>query len=448
MNFSSIDIDTRKRIEKSRLERLIRTKARAATDAEMARLWKMVHAIDPQARDTNNPFVGMHAVTLDRSNLDQLDRDGIASLKADGLHAHAAFVNCDQSELQGGERRDTVLFVLRGASGALPQVFAVDCVYQRTFTPVLLDGELCLRKRHLSPEEFLAINSGQNVHTRPYLQYPVAADAQAYADGVDVTGDEYQSVYDAHFELVYAAFDCMYLLRKAQVSRPYTERIALVRNLTEASPVADQTKRYRACVDQMSTAVQYAGGAEQFALRMFMKPMFAMAHTAAAMHAVPTCMRGIAIDGVIFNTATDTYHVGTNPRLLKWKPEHTADLVLVREQTATEMLSESYTLCAQRAGRLMSVTDNILLDTPNARQLAARYAVDLNAAVGATVLECVGVRVQTPMIDDGVHVFWRPVHPRPEKQLPNSLATFNNVMTAVAAPIDQARIVATLAAQQ
>ena len=64
-----------------------------------------------------------------RANLDQLDRDGIASLKADGLHAHAAFVNCDQSELQGGERRDTVLFVLRGASGLLPQVFATIATY-------------------------------------------------------------------------------------------------------------------------------------------------------------------------------------------------------------------------------------------------------------------------------------------------------------------------------
>ena len=433
-----IDHDMRKRIEKRRLERLILKKARPPTEGECARLMQMIRAIEPQA---NAPFIGMHAVTLDRSNLNTLDCNGIASLKADGLHAHAAFVNCEENNEALGERRDAAIFVLRGASGALPQRFAVDFIFQRTMTPVLLDGELCLRKRQLTPEEFRAVNSGQNVHTRPYLQYPSAADAQAHADGTDIASDEYQAVYDAHFELVYAAFDCMYLQSKAQISRSYAERIALVRDLFEASPVVEQTKRYRVSVDHIRAALAYAGGAENFALRMFMKPMFSMQHTSAAMHVVPACMQGIAIDGVIFNTSSDQYIVGTNPRLLKWKPENTADLVVVREQFSSGIVPDRFVLFAQADGMLVPVSDALLLDTPNARWLVDAYAMPAGASK-PMVLECVGVRVQEPVL----HVGWRPAQPRPEKSAPNSVATYQNVHAAAAQPLDEAAIVAALAA--
>ena len=439
-----IDSDTRKRIEKSRLARLIGQQARRPTEGEMERLGRMVRAVEPS---TSGPFVGMHAVTLVRANLGALDRQGIASLKADGLHAHAAFVNCELAleQLRPAERRDTVLFVMRGAVGALPQVFAVDRVFHRSQRPVLLDGELCLRKTRLSPDECRAIKSGQNVHTRPYLQYPSATDAQAHADGTDITSDAYQSVYDAHFELVYAAFDCLYLNRMAQTNKPFADRIALVRTLTETSPIVDQTKRFREGVDQIRAAVEYAGGTDQFSLRVFMKPTFPIEHARAAMHAVPACMHGIGTDGVVFNNATDTYVVGTNERLLKWKPEHTADLVVLRVPATSDLLPCRFVLCAQNQGVLIPVSDRLLLDTPEARHLVEQYSIENKSLAGATVLECVGVYVSTGWA--GVNpggVAWRPTHVRHEKQAPNSVQTYENVQAAVADQLDEQAIVAYL----
>lgn len=442
--------EQRKQIEKNRLYRAIARHAREPTHSELARLRVMVKTIDASA---SSLFVGMHAVTLVRENLAQLDPAGLASLKADGLHAHAAFVNSELKQPAAAERTDagltvpradTVLFVLRGAVARLPQVFAIDRVFMHTRTPVMFDGELCLRKRRLTPDEFRAINSGQNIHTRPYLEYPSATDAQALADGIDIVSDSYQSVYDDQFELVYAAFDCMYLQRKAQINRPFAERVALVHKLTESSPITDQTKRHRDRLAQIQAAIEYAGGVERFAIRLFMKPMFPVQHARAAMHAVPACMQGIATDGVIFNAADDTYVVGANPRLLKWKPEHTADLVVVRQTGGTALLPQQYTLFAQEHGAPVAVSNNLLVDTPTAQRLAHECAVD-EPHLQAPVVECVGVPLVAPL-SNTLEVYWRPVHLRPEKRAPNSLDTYRNVLAAAANQLDEPAVVAYLAA--
>lgn len=444
-----IDCEQRKQIEKNRLYRAIARQAREPTHSELARLEAMVKTVDASA---SSLFVGMHAVTLVRENLSQLDPGGLASLKADGLHAHAAFVNSELKQYAAERvdaglavpRADTVLFVLRGAVAKLAQVFAIDRVFMHTRTPVMFDGELCLRKRRLTPDEFRAINSGQNIHTRPYLEYPSATDAQALADGIDIASDSYQSVYDDQFELVYAAFDCMYLQRKAQINRPFAERVALVHKLTEASPITEQTKRHRDRLTQIQAAIDYAGGVDRFAIRLFMKPMFPVQHARAAMHAVPACMQGIATDGVIFNAADDTYVIGTNPRLLKWKPEHTADLVVVRQADGTALLPQQYTLFAQERGEPVAVSNNLLIDTPTAQRLAHECAVE-EPHPQAPVLECVGVPLVSPL-SNAVEVYWRPVHLRPEKRAPNSLDTYRNVLAAAANQLDEPAVVAYLAA--
>jgi hypothetical protein len=436
-----IDGDARKRIEKNRLQRAIQQYARAPTEDELRRLRQMIGAVDPHARDL---FVGMHAVTLVHENLHQLDVDGLASLKADGVHAHAAFVN-SHLENHPIERADSVLFVMRGAMGSVPQVFAIDRIFIHTRTAVLFDGELCLRKKRLTPDEFRAINSGQNVHTRCYLQYPTATDAQAAADGIDVTSDSYQSVYDSHFELVYAAFDCMYLQRKSQTNRPFSERMAIVHKLTESLPIADNTKRYRDRLAQITAAVQYAGGVENFSIQIFMKPMFHVQHAHSAMHLVQACMRGIGTDGVIFNNASDTYVVGVNQRLLKWKLEHTADFVIVRQTGTTDLLPTKYALYVQDGGKPVHVGGNVLLDTDNAQQLIQRYAVHSGTGQRASVIECTGVCLQTPLIDGSLAVYWRPVQARAEKKTPNSLETYRNVVAAVLNHVDEAALVTYLA---
>jgi hypothetical protein len=180
-----------------------------------------------------------------------------------------------------------------------------------------------------------------------------------------------------------------------------------------------------------------------------MKPMFPVQHVrAAAMHAVPACMQGIATDGVIFNGATDTYVVGTNPRLLKWKPEHTADLAVVRQTGGTVLLPQQYVLCAQEHGRPVCVSSNLLIDTAAARRLVNEFAVD-QLATDAPVLECVGVLRAVPQIEGTtLEVYWRPVQLRAEKRSPNSLETYQNVIAAVANHLDEPTVVAYLVQQQ
>lgn len=446
MNYA-IGAEQRRQIEKTRLHRMIARLARTPTAAESDRLALIIKTVAPEAQ---SQFIGMHAVPLMRDNLASLDIGGLASLKADGLHAHAAFVNSDAKQ-----SADTVLFVTRSETSALPHCFAIDRVFMHTRTAVLFDGELCLRKRVLSADECRAINSGQNVHTRPYLEYPAACDAQAHADGVDVTSDSYQAVYDSHFELVYAAFDCMYLQRKSQAMRPFAERIALVHKLTESLPIADNTRRYRERVAQIQAAVDYAGGTERFALRIFMKPMFAVQHARAAMHAVPACMQGIATDGVIFYSATDTYIVGNNPRLLKWKPEHTADLVVARlvdttggtADTSSIVPRQPFGLFAVAPHGLVLVSRNVLADTPAARALLQQIDVESNA--GKTlILECVGVLIKTAFNapDAPPAVYWRPVQMRVEKLAPNSLDIYMSIVNAIVVHLDEAAVVAYITA--
>ncbi len=163
------------------------------------------------------------------------------------------------------------------------------------------------------------------------------------------------------------------------------------------------------------------------------------------MHAVPACMHGIGTDGVVFNNATDTYLVGTNERLLKWKPEHTADLVVLRVPATSDLLPCKFVLCAQNQGVLIPVSDRLLLDTPEARRLVEQHSIENKSLAGATVLECVGVYVSAGWAEvNAGGVAWRPTHVRHEKQAPNSVQTYENVHAAAADQLDEQAIVAYL----
>lgn len=445
---ATIDKYTRQQIERRRLLRIYQVLSREATELELERLQALVRTVQPKS-DAGKYFLGMHAVTLMHENKHQLDLSGYASLKADGVHCHLARVNLKTPPQQptgavimGGkgeilefvdfepieppppeiERTDSVLFITRDN-----KVRAIDRVLLHNENKrVMLDGELCLRKIHMSEEERLRINSAHNVHYKDYLDYYADADEQAAADGVDICSDEHQQRYDEHYELVYAAFDCI-VVHTRQVSRSYLQRATLVHNMTESSITQDTTAAFRRRMDAVRRAVEYAGGDDQFQLTVFLKPMWSVKDIRAAMHAVPACMQGIATDGVIFNPNDSAYEPGkSNARLLKFKVHHTADFHV--QHTG----SNSYDLYVQDADSELSVVShNLLTDTPAARALVRAHVPTGELARRRCILECEGVH------DEHGALWWRPVQHRSEKKKPNSRQNYEGVLTALANVLDE-----------
>lgn len=191
----AIDKHTRQRIERKRLMRVVRRVSRAPTALELERLRDVMRKIE-HSLPTNQYFVGMQAVGMTHANRADLDVNGYGSLKADGVHAHLVRVTTramEEAAIAAGDadapRCDTVLCVLRNN-----EVLVLDrVVLLKPDVRVVLDGELCLRKEHLTPEERYRINSAVSVHTGDYLDFYTAADEEAAARGVDVGGDEHQA---------------------------------------------------------------------------------------------------------------------------------------------------------------------------------------------------------------------------------------------------------------
>lgn len=439
-----IDRYARQQIERRRLLRIFESISREPTELELERLQSLVKTLQPRA-EPGKYFVGMHAVTLMHENKHMLDLTGYASLKADGVHCHLARVNLKtftpadpntgevvEEAAPPIERTDAVLFITRDN-----RVRAVDRVLLHNENKrVMLDGELCLRKIHLSEEERLRINSAHNVHYKDYLEYFADADEQAAAAGIDVQSDEHQRRYDEHYELVYAAFDCM-VVHTRQVSRSYLQRTTLLHNMTESSITQDTTAAFRRRMDAVRRAVAYAGGDDQFQLTVFLKPMWSVKDIRAAMHAVPACMQGIATDGVVFNPNDSAYEPGaSNARLLKFKVHHTADFAV--QHTG----SNCFELYVQESdGQLAVVSHNLLTDTPAARALVRRH-VPTGTGVPRMrcILECEGVRHTGGDDDDGA-LWWRPVQHRSEKKKPNSRQNYDGVLMALSNVLDEEALI-------
>lgn len=422
-------------IERRRLMRIFERMAREPTSGEHERLRALIKVCNPGVR-AGDLFIGMHAVTLTHDNKEQLDVEGFASLKADGLHCHLARVNLSTPQQSqpngtesteappaGPERLDTALFITRDH-----RVLAVDRVLIHNDNKrLLLDGELCLRKIHLSEDERLRINSAHNVHVSNYLDYYANADEAAALAGIDIASDEHQAQYDDYYELVYAAFDCL-LITTRQMNRDYLQRITLVHEMTETMMTQTATAALRRRMAQIKRAVDYAGGPDQTQLTVFLKPTWSVKDIRAAMHAVPSCMQGIATDGVIFNPNRCAYVVGTNARLLKFKPHHTADLAFVRDSK-----DNALSICVTaEGGALTKVLTQILTDTPSARRLSEMRGSPL-------IFECEAV-----MRDAGstvADIWWRPLQHRSEKKAPNSYETYQSVVRAVLRPLDEEAVV-------
>jgi len=431
MSDFAIDEHERAAVERRRLMRVLDKRTRAPTEREVQQYNAMV---EPLARgsldDARNRFVGMHAVTLtEQAARETLDLDGFGSLKADGVHAHLACLGGSHKPRQrrrsGAESEITKpralppmqVAVLATRDGTLRAVDGIQ-MHNRD-EPVLLDGELCLRKKKLTREEDWRIKSARNVHRDACIDYPLHADS-GKSTAVDLASDAHQAQYDDEWRLVYAAFDCL-LVIEAQVARPYAERVQLVHELLETPPLLQKSARHtrRAQKIALSSEAAREKGIEQLPLLVFGKPVWRVADVDIAFHAAPHCMHGVPLDGVVFTPNDAPYVPGTNHRVLKWKPVHTLDL-------AVDERGRPYVL---NGGKRVAVTDTIVAESDRECNLFAA------AQHQRAILECAGERHA-----ESASVRWRPVLLRREKKRPNNEANYRSVRRAVLEELDEDKL--------
>jgi len=440
-----IDKHTRQRIERKRLMRIVRSRARAPTALEMERLRDVLRKIEHRLPPAQH-FVGMQAVGMTHANRGDLDVNGYGSLKADGVHAHLVRVTSrameearqkvadeadEQAEIEV-PRCDTVLCVLRNNT-----VLALDrVVLLKPDVRVVLDGELCLRKEHLSPEERYRINSAVSVHTGDYLDFFTAADEEAAGRGVDVRSDAHQEQYDKYYTLLFGAFDALYAGARV-TGNPYLERMKLVKELTEVPLARMASKMTRQAVEELEAQVERAGGISSLALFVFCKPIWSVQFIKAALHTVPECMRGVLIDGVIFNPAQAPYTRGINRQLLKFKLAHPIDFEIAASPGAVAG-ELRYALRVMQSGRLLELEGGELLaDT--------RLAIDMldelfghckrGGRAHSAIVEC------EPVVDVQKSVRWRPLQHRAEKRFPNNYETYTATLESLNNTFDETALI-------
>jgi len=424
---SEIDPHTRQRIERQRLMRVVRETARAPTPLELERLGALMRKVEP-ALGAGEYFAGMQAKGLTHANRGDLDVRGFGSLKADGVHAHLARVTT-RSAASERERYDTVLCVLRNN-----EVLAFDhVVLLKPTAQLVLDGELCLRKETLSEAERYRINSAVSVHTGDYLEFHTAADEEAAASGTDVRAPAHQRQYDAHYTLLFGAFDVLYAGARV-TSNTYLERMKIAKELTE-TPLARQTSiAFKRAEEELRAQIEYAGGFQALSLFVFTKPIWPVQFIKAALHTVPECMRGVLVDGVIFNPSDEPYRRGVNPRLLKFKVAHPVDFDIAPVRAGGE---HHYALRLLSRGRLIEVEGaELRCDTRLATELLDEM---FGGGRASAIVECELVNGGDG--GGGGILAWRPLQHRAEKQRPNSYEAYQDTFGTLKHTLDESALI-------
>lgn len=254
----------------------------------------------------------MHDDEEDAAEREQMEQETVAGLVEDWLRK-ANIEQEVQDQPTEGDRWDTLIVCTAdNALRAVPRV-----LLQNENKLTMLTGKICLRKIRLSDEERLRINSAFNVLQRDYLTYYTYADEAAVAAGADILSDAHQAAYDKHFEIVFAVSDCL-LVHTRQVNNPYLQRVTLVHNLTEMPVPQDTTQAYKRRKDAIDRAVAYSGGEARLQMTIFLRPFWSVKHIRASMHAVPACLQGTIIDGVVLTPNDAIYEPGANAKLLHY----------------------------------------------------------------------------------------------------------------------------------
>jgi hypothetical protein len=308
---------TNARNQRDRLKRMIAAVSQKPTagdiielDALLQRVAPMRSFATPQSR-----FVGMNALTLTRDTLPTLTRMSLVFHKVNGIGALAAMSAKGSRSATEGSQGKRMIFVRRNGA------FVVDnVVLPLRSGRVLMDGELCVRRRELSAAE------------KAHLHAPIPC----------VVGYEYMEPdddlpeNDAKYELCFMAHDLL-VDDSATVSgsRARTgdavavlqpiERLTRLKALLQASPTPDARTD-----EALTAAVTELAGAEPAVTLIFKEPYLAV-NIRLALRTLPACLHGVPRDGLVFMPGTGEYRIGeTNPALLKYKAwrDNTADLVI------------------------------------------------------------------------------------------------------------------------
>lgn len=338
----AIDAVERAKIEESRLVRMIDAISCEPSQGERARLRFLMKSINAKSR-VDQAYIGTVASPLDASNLNLIDPSSFASLLPAGIDALLARVTTqtpahlramkraehpeeavDEDDIAeettqdaSDDRYDTMLLITQDN-----RVRAVKHVLvQNEAKKMMFGGRLILRMIQLSEDVRLRINTAHNVHQREYLDYYTNLDEAAAREGVDVRDDEHQVQYDQHYEVTFAVSDCLHV-HSRMVNKSYLERVTLVHNLTETNVAQDTTQAVKRRLEMIRYAVKYAGGEDKFQMTVFLLPIWRIRDIRAAMHAVPACLQGCAIDGVMFHPNEAAFVCGRNARLLHYSPRY------------------------------------------------------------------------------------------------------------------------------
>lgn len=419
---------------------------RRPTLSELDELTKLIARAAPEqsvASSARTHFIGMNAGTLSKSTLPLLNASGFVFNKVDGIGVLGAMFNpanrSKTSENASSIASNTMLFISRNGTFAIDNV-----VLPLRNGRVLIDGELCTRKRTLSMTE------------KNRLEHIDCLLGKEYMDADDDSPDS-----DHLYELCFAAYDLIVdddasaanSRNKDSVSvmEPFA-RFQRLLALTQCSPISD-AHNDRA----IRTAVTDLNGRPPSVVVFFKMPWLNSTFHLGLRILAP-CLRGVPLDGFIFMPGDGPYMVNeSNPRLLKYKHWRalTADLVVVKGAGV-----DQYRFFVVKVGTVLRVISERLWlgDTDNERRitqatldLEAKRLADGGDPCTPLIMEC------EPSLDDEAAFFalrdtpfpsederllaagkllrWRPTGIiRDDKQYPNAQANFWAIVSALLYP--------------
>jgi hypothetical protein len=437
------------RNQRARLKRMIDAVRTDPSPSDLTELDTLLRRAAPnRAFDApQSRFIGMNALTLTRDTLPKLTKMSLVFHKVNGIGALAAI-----PAKTGGAKRTRVIFVRRNGT------FAVDnVVVPLRQGRVLMDGELCLRRRALSGHE--------SAHLHAPIPCVVGFEYMEPDDGEPASDAAYELCFMAHDLLVDDDVTSSGARARtsdaAAVLQPL-ERLSRLKRLLQASPVADA-----ATEAALAAAVNELAGAPLAVRFVYKEPYLAMS-VRTALRSLPACLHGVPRDGLVFAPGSGAYCVGeTNPALLKYKAwrDNTGDFVITRAGEGYRL----HVLTANRKARCIS--ERLWLgDTDDERQVAAdalqrevKRLADGGPANVPLIYECepsvesmpdlLALRDVYPdknelLLEASKLLRWRPIGVlRDEKAYPNSEINFWAIVDALVNAVTPEDIVAQIGAQ-
>jgi hypothetical protein len=424
---------------RARLLRIVMSRVRKPTPAELALLDALLVRANPTFQRGKSRFIGMHAVSLTRSNLSVVDDMCLVCHKVDGIGALLAMVTPPLSALgdHNPEIAFTAFLVLR--DGTVHAIAPV-AIVRRFSGRVLLDGEICLRKIRLTYAEEQRIQ-------------------QREPDVLDF--DDGNPACDSYYELCYAAHDALVIddaaqtqttarsrLREPVANADFPERSKFLFALLEVRPT-DDSRAY----DELNRIVT-ALNDRQLAMRIFCKMPIVGAKMRTAIDAPPiSVLQGVPLDGLVLTPSKGAYRPGICPQLLKYKArqDHNIDVFVRRDEEGKAwriLIRQEQTLICVSTHMWYGTHESEVEEVKRLLELARAFKTETNRDL---VLECRPYyppaverkqrQERAPIEEIARELYWQPIGQRPEKRAPNSREGFLACVAAFADHVSARQLV-------